>query len=485
MKVKVQVVIESEGGDPETVEEVAVLERGALRPAELGLTLAEAKNLLHNVQQTMVRQQVHQHLAEHSRCSGCGEPLRCKGRHIIPFRTLFGKLTLESPRYYQCPCQKEPGKPSRSPLAELLKERSAPELAYLEAKFVSLIPYGVTAELLAEILPMGSSISTSSLHRNLEKVAERLESELGEEKGQFIEGCPRDWEHLPPPNPPLTVGLDGGYVHAKDQKSRAEGWFEVIAGKSVPAEGPARRFAFVHKYDTKPKRRLFEILKSQRLQMNQQVVFLSDGGDTVRDLQSYLSPESEHWLDWFHITMRLTVMGQMLKGAAAEISAKATEDENDETPNGEDIQEVEKNLESLKWNLWHGNVHRALQVVERLGFDLEAIAEHSESAKKLVKTLYEFGDYIKANRGFIPNFADRYRHGEPISTAFVESTINQVVSKRMVKRQQMRWGRRGAHLLLQVRTRAQDGVLRDDFVRWYQGMKPTADAQPGQRRKAA
>ena len=38
-------------------------------------------------------------------------------------------------------------------------------------------------------------------------------------------------------------------------------------------------------------------------------MFLSDGGDTVRDLQMYLSPESEHWLDWFHITMRLTVMG--------------------------------------------------------------------------------------------------------------------------------------------------------------------------------
>ena len=39
--------------------------------------------------------------------------------------------------------------------------------------------------------------------------------------------------------------------------------------------------------------------------MNQQVVFLSDGGDTVRDMQAYLSPESEHLLDWFHITTRL------------------------------------------------------------------------------------------------------------------------------------------------------------------------------------
>jgi hypothetical protein len=120
-----------------------------------------------------------------------------------------------------------------------------------------------------------------------------------------------------------------------------------------------------------------------------------------------------------------------------------------------------------------------------LEFDLEAIAEQSESAKKLLKAVYEFDQYIRSNRAFIPNFGDRYRHWETISTAFVESTINQVVSKRMVKRQQMRWSQRGAHLLLQVRTRALDGVLRDDFVRWHPGMKLPVGAQADQDREAA
>jgi hypothetical protein len=54
-------------------------------------------------------------------------------------------------------------------------------------------------------------------------------------------------------------------------------------------------------YDAKPKRRLFEVLKSQGHQMNQQITFLSDGGDTVRDLQLYLNPQAEHILDWFHV----------------------------------------------------------------------------------------------------------------------------------------------------------------------------------------
>ena len=53
-----------------------------------------------------------------------------------------------------------------------------------------------------------------------------------------------------------------------------------------------------------------------------------------------------------------------------------------------------------------------------------------------------------------PNYGERYRGGEPISTAFAESAVNQVISNRMVKKQQMRWSPRGAHLLLQVRTRS-------------------------------
>ncbi len=171
-------------------------------------------------------------------------------------RTLFGKLRLDSPRLYHCGCCSKEERRSFSPLAELLTERTAPELAYLENKFAAMISYGLTAKLLAEVLPIGGDINVAGVCRNLQRVAERMEAELGEEKWQFIDGCQRDWDALPPPGPPLTVGLDGGFIHAKDQKSRGEGWFEVIAGKSMPEEGAAKCFAYVQTYDTKPKRRL-------------------------------------------------------------------------------------------------------------------------------------------------------------------------------------------------------------------------------------
>jgi hypothetical protein len=45
-----------------------------------------------------------------------------------------------------------------------------------------------------------------------------------------------------------------------------------------------------------------------------QVDFLSDGGEDVRNVQLYLNPQAEHLLDWFHLTMRLTVLTQTAKG---------------------------------------------------------------------------------------------------------------------------------------------------------------------------
>ncbi len=262
------------------------------------------------------------------------------------------------------------------------------------------------------------------------------------------------------PPTPLTVGLDGGYVHARDAPKRSEGWFEVIAGKSTNKTDSSKCFAFVNRYDNKLKRRVFEVFKSQHMQMNQQVTFVSDGGDTVRDLQLYLNPQAEHVLDWFHVTMRLTVMNNMAKGIALI-----------ESPNR--VEDITRQLARLKWYLWHGNVFRALQTIDDIEMDLDT-DETTPERKKLLKAVREFGHYIAVNKPFIPNYGDRYRNGETISSAIAESTINHVVSKRFVKKQQMRWTKRGAHLLLQLRTKTLNDELRPAFEQWYPEMKQAA-----------
>lgn len=61
--------------------------------------------------------------------------------------------------------------------------------------------------------------------------------------------------------------------------------------------------------------------------------------------------------------------------------------------------------------------------------------------------------------------------GEAISSTVAKSSVNQKVSKRFVKKQQMRWTRCGAHLLLQVQTQVLDDTLKATFQRWYPCME--------------
>jgi hypothetical protein len=472
MKFKAQVVTLLDDGE-ESLREVACVERDDLSAVSLGVSIADSKAIVQGMQEVVVAWQMNAYLDTQRHCPQCGKLRHRKGLHHAVFRTVFGDVPVESPRLIHCPCQAHETE-SFSPLAELLPERTTPELLYLETQWASLSSYGMRVKLLQDVLPFDEPLEPVTIRNHVFKLAERLEDELGDEQGAFIEGCPRDWGELPTPDGPLTVGIDGGYVKAQGTE---QGWFEVIAGKSILSfrrgdEQPhpsIKCFAFVQTYDEKPKCRLFELLQSQGLQMNEQIEFLSDGGDTVRDVQLYLSPEAAHLLDWFHLTMRLTTMTQSAKGLPDKIG--------DETPLPL-RDEVLRQLERTKWFLWHGNVFQALQVLTSIHLDLEMASWERDEVRigKLCKTVQEFYTFIDRNRAFIPNYGERYRSGERISTGFVESTVNQVVSKRMVKKQQMRWSHRGAHLLLQIRTRVLNGDWEDVFRRWYPGFR--AQTQP-------
>ena len=467
MQVKVQVVTRRDDGE-ESLHEVTCVERDELTPASLGLSIADSKAILQGMQEVVVEWQMRAYLDSQRHCPQCGKLRHSKGVHHTVFRTVFGDLPVDSPRFTHCPCQAHATE-SFSPLAELLPERTTPELLYLETKWASLSSYGTSVKLLQDVLPFDEPLEPVTMRNHVCTLAERLEDELGDEQVSFIEGCPRDWGELPTPDGPLTVGIDGGYVKAQGAE---QGWFEVIAGKSILSfrrgeEQPnpsIKCFAFVQTYDEKPKRRLFELLQSQGLQMHQQMEFLSDGGDTVRDVQLYLSPEADHLLDWFHIAMRLTTMTQSAKGLPEKMGEEEALPLRDE---------VVRQLERSKWFLWHGNVFQALQVLTTIHLDLELASWQRDDGKigKLCKAVQEFHTFIDRNQAFIPNYGERYRNGERISTGFVESTVNQVVSRRMVKKQQMRWSHRGAHLLLQIRTRVLNGDWEDVFRRWYPGFR--------------
>lgn len=192
----------------------------------------------------------------------CGRAYHYKDSRSISVRTLFGKVTVESPRFYHCSYQPHEQR-TFSPVAAQLPDRTTPELLYLETKFASLLSYGISTDLLKDTLPVDEKLNPITLRYHLLRVSQRTEDALGEERSSLIDGCPRDWGQLPAPDGPLTVGIDGGYVRAPHK----EGWFEVITGKSIPSfmrdetqKIPASKcFGFVRTFDTKPKRRLYEL----------------------------------------------------------------------------------------------------------------------------------------------------------------------------------------------------------------------------------
>jgi len=140
---------------------------------------------------------------------------------------------------------------------------------------------------------------------------------------------------------------------------------------------------------------------------------------------------------------------------------------------GTEGKKLRKQLERIKWLLWHGNQHRAQQETSNLREDVASLELNYQHLKRFRRTAHEFAVYINNNSGSLINYGERYRSGERISSAMAESTVNALVSKRFAKRQQMQWTKRRAHLLLQTRTRTLDGTLRPLFERWYPGLTVT------------
>jgi hypothetical protein len=101
------------------------------------------------------------------------------GHHSLSVRTLFGQLTVRSPRLHHCACRRRETK-TFSPLAELLPNRTLPELPFLETRSASLMSYGMPSNLLQDVLPIDELVKKFTIRRHVTNVAERLERELAD-----------------------------------------------------------------------------------------------------------------------------------------------------------------------------------------------------------------------------------------------------------------------------------------------------------------
>jgi hypothetical protein len=114
-------------------------------------------------------------------------------------------------------------------------------------------------------------------------------------------------------------------------------------------------------------------------------------------------------------------------------------------------------VERLHWRIWNGKAKNARKSIDRI----RAVMHHfrgepgcrksAAPSRKLWTALHALDGYLIGQSAWLVNYAERHRAGLRVGTAITEGTANFLVNRRMNKSQQMRWSRRGADLLLQVR----------------------------------
>ncbi len=124
-RVKLQLVMCSDEGQEETVTDVITLDKSNRRIEHLGLTLAEAKQLLSTLQRHLLQHQVATFLDPCSTCPDCEALLKVKAHASRSLRTLFGTYKLYSPRLEPCDCTRRTTASFR-PLSALLTESVGP-----------------------------------------------------------------------------------------------------------------------------------------------------------------------------------------------------------------------------------------------------------------------------------------------------------------------------------------------------------------------
>ena len=257
------------------------------------------------------------------------------------------------------------------------------------------------------------------------------------------------------------MGLDGGYVRNRYQ--RPERNFEIVAGKALDCEGNATRFAFVRNGGLEASRAVSLALQQCGVGENTSIAFLTDGDAGLRAIHRQVAPKVEHILDWFHIAMKFTNLQQLAKGA------------NAVTVGGGRSYALAE-LDRAKWRFWHGQFERGIICLVHLrAWAGAGCFDDIPSLGKLECALSEMIRYLELNSDSMPNYGNRYRAGQRISTGFVESAVNEIVAKRMVKKQQMRWNRHTVQSFLDVRIHVLNGTLEDAFRHWHKAFRPVAE----------
>jgi hypothetical protein len=297
--------------------------------ADLGLRLAETKQLTAALQAEIVPAQVAV-VGERGRgCPSCGHKLASKGHYPVTFRSLFSDVPVRVRRLLACPCQ-GPVEAKSFGVLDLGHDVVAPELAYVTARYAALVPFGKVAVLLSELLPTSGAPNAGTVRNRTRRVGEKVVR-------QHATGIAT--QTVTPQGGAVVVGLDGGHVRSRHRQE--ERHFEVIAGKVIDADGTQHRFAFARNGQAAAEA-FAQALTAAGVHADTPATVLCDGDAGLWRPQRETLPAATVVLDWWHVAIRFEHALQTARGLSAGAAGADLADE------------AVRNLERAKWRLWHG-----------------------------------------------------------------------------------------------------------------------------------
>jgi hypothetical protein len=293
-----------------TETEVARIERDEQAGlADLGLRLAETKQLTAALQAQIVPAQVTVAGECRRSCSSCGHKLASKGHYPVTFRSLFGDIPVRVRRLLVCPCQ-GPVEVRSFGILDLGHDAVAPELAYVTARFAALVPFGKVAVLLSELLPTSGAQNAGTVRNRTRRVGEKVVRQHATEMAT---------QTATPPGGAVVVGLDGGYVRSRHRQK--ERHFEVIAGKVIDAGGAQHRFAFARNGQPASTEAFAQALAAAGVRTDTPATLLCDGNAGLWRLQREVLPGAIVVLDSWHVAIRFEHALQTARGLGAGAAA--------------------------------------------------------------------------------------------------------------------------------------------------------------------
>jgi hypothetical protein len=255
--------------------------------------------------------------------------------------------------------------------------------------------------------------------------------------------------------PSIVVTLDSTFIRSCEEGERH---IEVRVGNVETLSGSRQVFGAVARGGTAVEMLIRRSLDAVGRIGRTALTAFTDGCSGLRRSLVDAGVADLPILDWFHIAMRLQHLKQIADGLAA-----------DEPGRDEAKRVIVEEVERLRWRLWNGKAKDGQISIERIrevmhAYQGEPDGQRSAApSRKLWAALAKLDAYLRGQSDWLVNYAKRHRAGERVGTALTEGTANFLVNRRMNKRQQMRWTRRGANLLLQVRCAVYNGTLGSGF----------------------